>query len=204
MCCDFRNCAPLPASLRTGARMVPATRRSCSRCTNSLSRVSDSRLPDSLLREHGVEPIELDNVLSQSYVVFVVAAATTENRHFLNAKSFSKIQGEEESIPLLILLSRADVVDFDALLDVVKSGRITAASDVFPEEQLGLDHPVRNQPGFLCSAHWAGALDSAFLHMGDMVMDDIALLDRSLPPMRCKRAERETVSRMRSRPVSHN
>ena len=163
-------------------------------------RVFDPWLPDSLLHEYGVIPSELDNVLSQSDVVYVVAAVTTENRHFLNAESFSKMrQGAS-----LILLSRADVVDFDALLNAVKSGRITAASDVFPEEPLGLDHPVRNQPGFLCSAHRAGALDSAFLHMGDMVMDDIALLDRGLPPMRCKRAERETVSRMRSRRVSHN
>jgi hypothetical protein len=38
--------------------------------------------------------------------------------------------------------------------------------------------------------------------MGDMVLEDMALLDRGLPPMRCKRAERETVLRLRSRPVS--
>jgi hypothetical protein len=30
------------------------------------------------------------------------------------------------------------------------------------------------------------------------------LMDRGLPPMRCKRAERETVSRMRSKPVEVN
>jgi hypothetical protein len=29
-------------------------------------------------------------------------------------------------------------------------------------------------------------------------------MDRNLPPMRCKRAERETVARMRSKPVSVN
>jgi hypothetical protein len=38
--------------------------------------------------------------------------------------------------------------------------------------------------------------------MGDMVLEDMRLLDRGLPPMLCKRAERETVSRMRSRPVA--
>lgn len=163
-------------------------------------RVFDPWLPDSLLREQGVLPCDLESVLSESDVVFVVAAVTSENQQFLNAESFSQMrQGAS-----LILLSRSDVVDFDALLSAVKSGRINAASDVFPQEPLGLDHPVRNQPGFLCSAHRAGALDSAFLQMGDMVMDDIALLERNLPPMRCKRAERETVSRMRSRPVVNN
>ncbi len=163
-------------------------------------RVYDPWLPDSLLHEQGVLPCDLQGVLSQSDVVFVVAAVTSENQHFLNAESFSHMRSGAS----FILLSRADVVDFEALLSAVKSGRITAASDVFPEEPLSPDHPVRNQPGFLCSAHRAGALDSAFLQMGDMVMDDIALLERNLPPMRCKRAERETVSRMRSRPVTHN
>ena len=76
--------------------------------------------------------------------------------------------------------------------------------DVVPEEPLPPDHPVRTLPGFLRSAHRAGALDTAFKRMGDMVLEDMALLDHGLPPLRCKRAERETVSRMRSRPVTSN
>ena len=76
-----------------------------------------------------------------------------------------------------------------------------ALLDVFPEEPLPLNHPVRSLNGFLRSAHRAGALDAAFKMMGDMVLEDMALLDQGLPPLRCKRAERETVSRMRSRPV---
>ena len=86
----------------------------------------------------------------------------------------------------------------------VRSGHIVAASDVFPEEPLAADHPVRSLKGFLRSAHRAGALDVAFKRMGDMVLEDMDLMDRGLPPMRCKRAERETVARMRSKPVTRN
>ena len=75
---------------------------------------------------------------------------------------------------------------------------------VLPEEPLPPDHPVRSLEGFLLSAHRAGALDLAFTRMGDMVLEDMALLDKGLPPQLCKRAERETVSRMRSKPVSVN
>ncbi|MBP7242418.1 hypothetical protein [Amaricoccus sp.] len=71
-------------------------------------------------------------------------------------------------------------------------------------EPRGQDHPVRRLPGFLRSAHRAGALDVAFKRMGDMVLEDMALIDGGLPPLRGKRAERETVSRMRSRPVTTN
>jgi hypothetical protein len=37
-----------------------------------------------------------------------------------------------------------------------------------------------------------------------MVLEDMALLDKGLPPQLCKRAERETVNRMRSKPVVVN
>lgn len=163
-------------------------------------RVFDPWLPPSMLREAGVEPATLDEVLASSDFVFVVAAVTSENRGFLGAEAFARMREGAA----FILLSRADVVDFQALMAAVESGHIVAASDVYPEEPLPLDHPVRRLPGFLRSAHRAGALDSAFKKMGDMVLEDMALMDRGLPPMRCKRAERETVSRMRSKPVSVN
>ena len=86
----------------------------------------------------------------------------------------------------------------------MESGHIVAASDVFPEEPMPAGHRVRDLPGFLRSAHRAGALDIAFKQMGDMVLEDMELMDRGLPPMRCKRAERETARRMRSRPVEKN
>ncbi len=163
-------------------------------------RVFDPWLPPSVLREHGVEPASLETVLSQSDTVFVVASVTSENEGFLGENAFATMRPGAA----FILLSRAAVVDFYALMAAVEKGHILAASDVFPQEPLGKDHPVRALPGFLRSAHRAGALDIAFKRMGDMVLEDMDLIDRGLPPMRCKRAERETVARMRSKPVDRN
>jgi len=75
---------------------------------------------------------------------------------------------------------------------------------VFPEEPLPSDHRARRMSGFLRSAHRAGAIDVAFKQMGEMVMEDMHLMDRGLPPICAKRAERETAGRMRSRPVDKN
>ncbi|PZO79312.1 MAG: hydroxyacid dehydrogenase [Mesorhizobium amorphae] len=163
-------------------------------------RVFDPWLPGSVLRDQGVEPASLETVLAESDFVFVVASVTSENQGFLGAAELATMRRGAS----FILLSRAGVVDFDALMDAVRSGQIMAASDVFPEEPLPRDHPVRQLPGFLRSAHRAGALDIAFKRMGDMVLEDMALVNLDLPPLRCKRAERETVSRMRSKPVSRN
>jgi phosphoglycerate dehydrogenase-like enzyme len=163
-------------------------------------RVFDPWLPGSVIAEAGAEPVDIDTVLRQSDVVFVVAAVTSENQRFLGASAFAAMRPGAA----FILLSRADVVDFDALMDAVAAGHIRAASDVFPEEPMPAAHRVRGLRGFLRSAHRAGALDHAFRRMGDMVLEDMDLLDRGLPPQRCKRAERETVARMRSKPVSKN
>lgn len=161
------------------------------------TRVYDPWLPDAILHDHQVQPASLDTVLSQSDFVFVMAAVTTENRNFLGSEDFARMRRGSA----FILLSRADVVDFDALMNAVRSGHIRAASDVYPQEPLPANHPVRDLEGFLLSAHRAGGLPSALMQMGDMVLDDMALIDRGLPPLRCKRAERETAMRMRSKGV---
>ncbi|QPC91902.1 hydroxyacid dehydrogenase [Mesorhizobium sp. INR15] len=164
------------------------------------TKVFDPWLPPSILIDNGVQPASLDEVLTQSDFVFVVASVTSENQGFLGAEAFASMRKGAA----FILLSRAGVVDFPALMAAVRSGHIVAASDVFPEEPLASDHPVRALPGFLRSAHRAGALDIAFKRMGDMVLEDMDLIDRGLPPLRSKRAERETVSRMRSKPADRN
>lgn len=167
------------------------------RCT---VRVHDPWMAPSAILDHRAVPATLDEVLERSDVVFVMAAVTTENRGFLGAEAFARMRPGAS----FILLSRADVVDFEALMDAVERGHIRAASDVFPEEPMPADHRVRRLDGFLRSAHRAGALDVAFRQMGDMVLEDMALMDRGLPPQRCKRAERETAGRMRSKPVDRN
>lgn len=163
-------------------------------------RIHDPWMPDSAIRDQGAEPVSLTDVLTKSDTVFVVAAVTSENQGFLGRESFASMRKGAA----LILLSRAGVVDFDALMDAVESGHIMAASDVFPQEPLPAGHRVRGLRGFIRSAHRAGALDIAFKRMGDMVLEDMALLEKGLPPMRCKRAERETVARMRSKAVARN
>lgn len=163
-------------------------------------RIYDPWPPDTMIAEAGAEPATLDEVLRHSDVVFVVAGVTSENRGFLDATAFAALRDGAA----FILLSRADVVDFAALTEAVACGRITAATDVWPHEPMPVGHPVRSLPGLLKSAHRAGALTEAFLRMGDLVLDDMALMDRGLPPLRCKRAERETVARMRSKPVALN
>lgn len=161
-------------------------------------KVFDPWLPDAVISDAGARPVSFEAAMSEADLVFVVAGVTSENQGFIGSDAFASMR----TGAAFVLLSRADVVDFDALIDAVGSGRITAATDVWPEEPLSADHPARRVKGLLRSAHRAGALQDTFFEMGDYVLDDMELLDRGLPPLRCRRAERETVGRLRSRPVS--
>ncbi len=162
--------------------------------------VYDPWLPDSLISRAGARVATLADVLKASDVIFVVAAVTDSNAGYLGAAEFSSMRKGAS----LILLSRAGVVDFPEMVAAVSSGHIRVATDVFPEEPLAHDDPLREVPGLILSAHRAGALDSAFKAMGRIVLEDMQLLDCNLAPRLCKRAERETVSRLRSVPVSTN
>jgi phosphoglycerate dehydrogenase-like enzyme len=93
------------------------------------------------------------------------------------------------------------VVDFPALVELVAAGRFRAATDVFPVEPVPPGDPVRSVRGLLLSPHLAGGMREAFLEIGRLVVADLELLLAGLPPVACKRAERETVARLRSRPI---
>jgi phosphoglycerate dehydrogenase-like enzyme len=163
-------------------------------------RVHDPWLPELAIRRADAEPCGLDDLLAASRVVFVFAAATSENERFLGERELRLMPDGG----VLLLMSRAGVVDFDALLRVVGEGRLRAAVDVFPEEPLPAAHPARGLDGLLLSPHRAGGMPEAFREIGRLAVADLDLVLRGLPPQLCKRAEPETVGRMRSRPVERS
>jgi phosphoglycerate dehydrogenase-like enzyme len=163
-------------------------------------KVFDPWLPDLVIRGEDAEPAPLDDLLETSRVIFVFAAATSENEGFLGREQLERI-GPGSAF---VLMSRAAVIDFPALTELVATGRFRAATDVFPHEPVAPDDPVRALDGMLLSPHRAGGMREAFLEIGRLAVTDLELILRGLPPAACKRAERETVGRLRSRPVERS
>ena len=162
--------------------------------------IYDPWLPDLVIERAGARPASLDEVLTTSRIVFVFAAVTTENEGFLGRAELERMRPDA----VLVLMSRAGVVDFGALTDLVEAGRLRAATDVFPTEPVAADDPVRRLDGLLLSPHRAGGMREAFLRIGELAVADLELVLRGLPPVACKRAERETAGRLRSRPVERS
>lgn len=159
--------------------------------------VYDPWLPDYLLRKHGVEPAPLDELLADSRVIFVFAGVTSENQGFLGRRELELVRPGS----VFLLMSRAAVVDFAAFVELVRAGRFRAATDVFPEEPVAAGDPVRNIEGLLLSAHRTGGMPEAFHDIGAQMVADVELILRGLAPVVCRRAQRETVARFRSKPV---
>jgi phosphoglycerate dehydrogenase-like enzyme len=160
-------------------------------------KVYDPWLPERELLLHDCTPAGLNELLSSSDVVFVFASVTAENQGFLGARELALIRPGG----LFILMSRAAVVDFEALTGAASSGRLKVATDVFPEEPFAKDHPIRDLQDVVLSAHRSGGIQEAFYEIGQMVLADLELLLRGLPPICCRAAQPETVSRLRSKAV---
>jgi hypothetical protein len=83
-----------------------------------------------------------------------------------------------------------------------KVGRkFMAAVDVFQQEPFPKVHLIRRLDNVLLSSNRAGGLPEPFRPMGEMIVDDLDLIFKNLPPVRFQKATRETVVKMRSKPV---
>ena len=159
--------------------------------------VHDPWIHPTVLKSMDVQPVSMDDLFARSKVVFILSAITTENQGVVGARQFSALAPGS----VVVLASRASIVNFDELLDAAASGHIRAAIDVFPEEPIAANHRARSTPNTVLSAHRAGNVPEIWTDMGAMVVDDLELILKGLPPQRCQRANLETVTRIRSKPA---
>lgn len=151
--------------------------------------VYDPWLTDTYLRGQGVEPVDLDKLLATSRLIFVLAVPSAANKAMLDASKLDLIRSDA----VFILLSRSHVVDFDALTDRVLAGRFLAGIDVFPQEPLDKEHPIRNASHAVLSSHRAGAQSESLLAIGRIVADDIEAICTGRVPFSMQQAQPEFI-----------
>ena len=162
--------------------------------------VYDPWLPKNVIKRYGFKPINLKDMFSKCEIIYVLAAVTTENKNLIDKKLLNRMKPNT----LFILMSRAAVVNFKDLVTRLKKGDIYVATDVFPEEPVRKNDPIRKVKNILFSAHRAGALKEAFFNMGNIVLKDMDLILKNQKPKYCKKAQLKTVELLSSKPVSVN
>ena len=108
-------------------------------------------------RDNTISITDLDQHLPTLDIVILILPLTAESKHLFNAKRLGLMKNGS----LLVNVARGPIVETDALVKELNSGRITAALDVTDPEPLPSDHPLWQAKGVLISPH-VGGNTSAF------------------------------------------
>jgi phosphoglycerate dehydrogenase-like enzyme len=100
---------------------------------------------------HGIA--ELAELLPDHDVVVLTVPLNDSTRGLVDAGFLARLPDGG----LLVNVARGGVVDSDALLRELRTGRIIAAVDVIDPEPLPAGHPLWDEPGLLMTPHVGGA-----------------------------------------------
>jgi phosphoglycerate dehydrogenase-like enzyme len=102
---------------------------------------TDPYVPDAKFAQYGVTRTDLATLLRESDVVSLHVVLTRETRHLIGAPQLALMR----PTAILINTSRGPCVQEPALIEALLRGQIAgAALDVFEQEPLSLDSPLRN------------------------------------------------------------
>jgi phosphoglycerate dehydrogenase-like enzyme len=126
----------------------------------------------------GVRPIdELPQILPTADVVVILVPVTDETRQLVNAEFLKTMKDGA----LLVNAARGVIVDTDALLAELTSGRLHAALDVTDPEPLPDGHPLWSAPGLLLTPHVGGAVRASRKRAYEIVATQLARLAAGQP-----------------------
>ncbi|WP_116953055.1 hydroxyacid dehydrogenase [Jiangella endophytica] len=132
--------------------------------------VADPFLPAAEADALGVAVADLDTVLRTSRVLALHAPVLPRTRRMIGARELALLPDGA----LLVNTARSALVDGDALLAELRTGRIDAAIDVYDEQPLPVGHPLRSLPNVLLTPHEAGGTLEARVRGGRLVAEEIA------------------------------
>ena len=120
-------------------------------------------------RDLGVESDTLDGVLARADIVTLHLPLNDETRSVIDATAFAKMKEGAR----LVNAARGELVDEQALLEALESGRLAgAAIDVFREEPYA--GPLLRAPNLVVTPHLAASTDEAQDRAGMIVAEQVA------------------------------
>jgi len=131
-------------------------------------KVVDPFVPDAVIRGFDAERLELDAMLPQCDVVVLCAASNDGTSRLLNEARINALKPHA----LLVNVARAALVDYRALQRRVQKGDLLAAVDVFDQEPLPADSPLRSLPGLYLTPHRAGGLIASVMRNINWLIED--------------------------------
>jgi D-3-phosphoglycerate dehydrogenase len=115
----------------------------------------------------------LDELLAEADIVSLHAPVTDTTIGMIGAKQFAAMRDGV----VFLNTARAQLHDTDALVDALRSGKVSAAGlDHFVGEWLPTDHPLVGMPNVVLTPHIGGATWNTEGRQAQMVADDLEAL----------------------------
>ena len=102
-------------------------------------------------------------------IISIHAAKTSETYHVVNKNILSKF----EDGGIIVNSARGTIIDTEALIAELKTGRIAAALDVFEVEPLETNSELRGLENCLLMPHLAGPTPDRWIDMGRLAVNNI-------------------------------
>ncbi len=118
----------------------------------------------------GCIPSSLEDLMKESDIVTIHASNIRANRHMIDGT----LLGSMKEGTLLVNTARGELIDEEAMLREVVSGRIFAALDVFEAEASVIAARLKESPNAFLTPHIAGMSVEARRRQGDVVAEDVA------------------------------
>jgi D-3-phosphoglycerate dehydrogenase len=110
----------------------------------------------------------LDELLRQSDIVSLHAPLLPQTRHMLGAPQLAMMKPDS----YIINTARGGLIDTDALIEALKSGRLAGAGlDTFEEEPPPKDSPLWDLPNVALSPHVGASTEAAMERVAELAVE---------------------------------
>jgi len=131
-------------------------------------------LTDEQASQAGAKRVDKATLLRESDAVSLHLVLSDRTRGILGAQDLALMKPGA----ILVNSSRGPLVDEAALLERLKAGKLVAALDVYDQEPLPADHPLRQLPNTVLTPHLGyGSQEVYRVFYGDSIENVLAFLD---------------------------
>ncbi len=125
-----------------------------------------------------VQGVSLDTLLAESDIVIVHAPLTDGTRHLINRERLAQMRPGG----LLINVSRGAVVDTDAVVEALESGRLSAVGLDVLESEPDVPSRLLAHPGAMLTPHVAFSSDASLLELRRRATEEVVRVLRGEAP----------------------
>jgi len=127
-------------------------------------------LDKDVARAAGVEFVSKNNLFERSDILSVHLVLGERSRGMVGYDDIGRMRRGA----LLVNTSRGPIIDEKALISAVSTGHIRAALDVFDQEPLPVEHPLRTLPGCTITPH-LGFVSREFMTLAYLATRDLVI-----------------------------